>query len=166
MATYYIRNEGQLKELVLRKISRGLLEYVSKKVVKIMRNNLEDSEISTRSLQTGVDYSINNIGNESTIYIEYELVQDFAASPPLYYGSYMVEWGQFTNSIGKHKGEQTWNGELISFQMAKWLEYGGGGNYGNQPIEASHWFTKTKQEVETNLQSWAREYLRQNGFIK
>lgn len=165
MPTYYVKNTAQLNKLVMQKISRGLLEYVSKKVVKIMRNNLEDSEISTRSLQKGVEYSINNTGNESTIYIEYELVQDFAASPPLYYGSYMVEWGQFTNSIGKHKGEQTWNGELISFQMAKWLEYGGDGNYGNQPIEASHWFTKTKQEVETNLQKWVKEYLIKNKLI-
>lgn len=166
MATYYIQNTAQLDKLVMQKISRGLLEYVSKKVVKIMQDNLAQSEISTSTLRNSVIYKVNPLGNESDIYIWYEYAQSFA-SPPMFDGSgQLVEWGHFTNTFGPNAYDQTWNGELISFRLAEWLESGGSGGIGNQPIVASHWFTKTKQEVETNLQSWAREYLRQNGFIK
>ncbi len=166
MATYYIKNTAQLDRLVMQKISRGLLEYVSKKVVKVMQDNLEDSEISTRTLQKTVVYNINSAGNESEIAIDYEFAQTFA-SPPEFDGSRrLIIWGHLTNTFGSDAFSQTWNGQYVSFRLAEWLESGGSGAIGNQPIVASHWFTRTKQEVETNLQSWAREYLRQNGFIK
>ena len=166
MATYYITNTEQLNKIVLAKISRGLLEYVSKKVVEIMQKNLALSEISTSTLQNSVSYTINSLGTESEIAIDYEFAQSFA-SPPEFEGSgRLVTWGHLTNTFGENAFEQTWDGQLISFRLAEWLESGGSGGIGNQPIVASHWFTKTKQEVEANLQSWARTYLRQNGFIK
>lgn len=165
MATYYIRNEGQLKDLVLRKISRRLLEYVSKKVVKIMQDNLEKSSISTSSLQDCVTYQIDTSGIESTIYIDYLTAQTSFGMDAVYEDGKMVEWGRFRNSFGSQFNGDTWHGQYISFKVSEWLENGGPMGVGNQPIQASHWFTKTKQEVETNLQSWAREYLRQNGFI-
>lgn len=166
MPTYFIKNTEQLNSLVMQKISRGLLEYVSKKVVKIMQDNLAQSEVSTSTLRDSVIYKINPLGNESDIYIWYEYAQSFASSPMFDGSGQLVVWGHFTNTFGSNAYEQTWNGELISFRLAEWLESGGHGGIGNQPIVASHWFTKTKQEVETNLQSWAREYLRQNGFVK
>lgn len=165
MPTYYIKNTAQLNKLVMQKISHGLLEYVSKKVVKIMQDNLDQSEISTSTLRDSVVYKINPLGNESDIYIWYEHAQSFA-SPPMFDGNgQLVVWGHLTNTFGANAFDQTWNGELISFRLAEWLESGGHGGIGNQPIVASHWFTKTKQEVETNLQSWAREYLVKNKLI-
>lgn len=165
MPTYYIKNTAQLNNLVMKKISRGLLEYVSKKVVKIMQDNLANSSISTSSLQDSVIYNINAKGTESEISIWYEYAQSFA-SPPVFDGSgELVIWGHLTNTFGANAFDQTWNGQLISFRLAEWLEYGGSGGIGNQPIVASHWFTKTKQEVEANLQKWAREYLVQNKLI-
>nr|DAT76343.1 MAG TPA: hypothetical protein [Caudoviricetes sp.] len=166
MATYFIRNTEQLNKLVIQKISRGLLAYVSKKVVKIMQDNLSYSEISTSTLQKTVGYKINSAGDESDIAIDYEFAQTFASPPEFDGNGRLIVWGHLTNTFGSNAFDQTWNGELISFRLAEWLESGGSGTIGNQPIVASHWFTKTKQEVEMNLQSWAREYLRQNGFIK
>jgi len=159
MSTFYVTNEKQLRDKIMLEISRPLLEYLSKKVVNIMKKHLAESEISTQSMQQGVDYMINATGTESVIEIDYEYVQDFAARPPQFEGGTMIEWGWFTNSIGANRGSQQWKGEWISFRMAEWLEYGGSGNYGNQPISASHWFSKTAQEVKANLNSWVREFL-------
>lgn len=165
MPTYFIKNTEQLNSLVMQKISRGLLEYVSKKIVKIMQDNLAQSEISTNTLQGSVVYNINPLGDESEIAIDYEFAQSFAA-PPMFDGSgQLVEWGHLTNTFGRNAYEQTWNGQYVSFRLAEWLESGGNGSIGNQPIVASHWFTKTLREVEMNLQKWAKEYLIKNKFI-
>jgi hypothetical protein len=71
----------------------------------------------------------------------------------------MVEWGQFTNTFGEDKGSRMWNGQPISFRMAEWLQYGGSGDIGNQPIKANHWFTKTYYEVQASLGRWVQEFL-------
>jgi len=164
MAIYFIQNTAQLNEFILKKISRGLLDYLSKKVVKIMQDNLDNSNLSTRTLQTSVLYNINSTGTESIIAIDYDFAQTFAI-PPEYDGGHMVEWGHLTTSLGSQAGSQRWNGELISFRLAQWLENGGAGTYGNQPIEASHWFTKTKLDVETSLNAWSKEYLIKYGLM-
>ena len=164
MATYFIQNIAQLNDLILRKISNGLLDYVSKKVVKIMQDNLENSDLSTRTLQTSVLYNIDSTGTESIIAIDYDMAQTFA-TPPEYQNGSMIEWGHLTTSLGSQAGSQRWNGELISFRLAQWLENGGAGDYGNQPIEASHWFTKTKADAQSNLSIWAKQYLSKYGLM-
>lgn len=165
MPTYFIRNTRELNDLIMSKISRGLLEYVSREVEKCMIKHLAESSISTSSLQQCVTHKINTFGNESIIYIDYDFAQEHFASPPQYDEGKMVEWGRFTNSVGQNAFEQTWNGELVSFRLSEWLEEGGHGNIGNQPITASHWFTKTIKDVEQNLDRWAEKYLRDNKFI-
>ena len=164
MATYYITNTSQLNALLTQKVAKGLLEYVSKKVVEVMQRKLDESELSTRTLQTSVLYNLDSTGTESTIAIDYDFAQTFA-TPPEYDGGHMVEWGHLTTSLGSQAGSQRWNGELISFRLAQWLESGGAGDYGNQPIEASHWFTKTKADVQSNLSIWAKQYLSKYGLM-
>ena len=164
MATYYITNTSQLNALLTQKVAKGLLEYVSKKVVEVMQRKLDESELSTRTLQTSVLYNLDSTGTESTIAIDYDMAQTFA-TPPEYDGGHMVEWGHLTTSLGSQAGSQRWNGELISFRLAQWLESGGAGDYGNQPIEASHWFTKTKADVQSNLSIWAKQYLSKYGLM-
>lgn len=164
MATYFITNNSQLNALLTQKVLKGLLEYVSKKVVEVMQRNLDQSEISTRTLQTSVLYNLNSTGTESIISIDYDFAQSFA-TPPEYDGGRMVEWGHLTTSLGSQNGSQRWNGEFISFRLAQWLESGGVGNYGNQPIEASHWFTKTKADVQSNLTIWTKQYLSKYGLM-
>ena len=166
MATYYITNTSQLNALLTQKVAKGLLEYVSKKVVKVMQDNLNQSEISTNSLQDCVSYKINDIGTESIIEIDYFLAQTDYATSASYEGNKMVEWGRFRNSIGNRQfNGDTWNGKYISFKIAEWLEDGGPDGYGNQPIQKSSWFTKTKAEVQSNLSIWAKQYLSKYGLI-
>lgn len=164
MATFYVTNNRELKNLIAAKIVKPLLEYVSKKTVKIMQENLNNSEISTSTLEKSVNFHINQEGTESIIEIDYEFAQSFATDPKYERGQ-LVEWGRFTNSIGKNVGSHQWNGELLSFRVAEWLEYGGYGKYGNQPIPASNWFTKTKNMVTDNLDSWVREFLHSYKLI-
>ena len=159
-----INNTAELKEFLRQKLSRGMLEYLSKKIVKIMQDNLENSDISTRTLQKSVDFTIGKDNMESIISINYEFAQSFA-EPPIIDGGGLVEWGHLTNTFGDQAGEQTWNGELVSFKLAQWLEYGGNGDIGNQPIPASQWFSKTVSEVKTNIHSWAQEYFAQIGVL-
>lgn len=159
MATVVITNEKQLV-VALNRLSRELLVYLSKRVMTIMKRNLDKgTNISTTSMEKGVDYSINAQGTEATIYIDYEFVEDAFAEPPIFFGGRMIEWGQFTNTFGVDKGSRMWNGQPISFRMAEWLQYGGSGGIGNQPIKANHWFTKTYNEVRTNLSRWVQEFL-------
>lgn len=164
MSTFYVTNDQELREKISAEISRPLLVFLSQKVVKVMQKHLDESEISTRTLQDCVDYIIDETGTESTIEIDYDLAQTFAY-PPQYEKNHMVEWGKFTNSLGGNVGSQTWNGEWISFRLAEWLEYGGNGIYGNQPIPKSSWFTKTENEVKANLNSWIREFLHNKRLI-
>jgi len=164
MSTFYVTNEAQLKDQIFAQISRPLLAYLSEKVVKIMQKHLNESEISTSTLQKCVDYTIDSTGIESVIEIDYDLAQTFAY-PPQYEKNHMVEWGKFTNSLGSYAGSQKWNGEWVSFRLAEWLEYGGNGVYGNQPIPKSSWFSKTENEVKANLNSWVREYLHSKRLI-
>ena len=159
MATVVITNEKQLV-FALNKLSRELLVYLSKKVMKLMKKNLgKGTDISTTSMEEGVDYSINAQGTEATIYIDYEFVEDAFAEPPIFFGGKMVEWGQFINTFGKDKGSRMWNGQPISFRMAEWLQYGGSGGIGNQPIKKNQWFTKTESDVKANLNRWVQEFL-------
>ena len=164
MSTFYVTNDQELREKIFAEISRPLLAYLSEKVVEIMQKHLQESEISTRTLQNCVSYNIDALGTESVIEIDYELVQSFATQPQ-YIGNHMVEWGKFTNSLGSNAGSQKWNGEWVSFRLAEWLEYGGNGVYGNQPIPKSSWFTKTENEVKANLNYWVREFLHNNRLI-
>ena len=164
MSTFYVTNEAQLKDQIFAQISRPLLAYLSEKVVKVMQKHLNESEISTRTLQNCVSYNIDALGIERVIEIDYDLAQTFAY-PPQYEKNHMVEWGKFTNSLGANAGSQSWNGQWISFRLAEWLEYGGNGSYGNQPIPKSSWFTKTENEVKANLNSWVREFLHNKRLI-
>lgn len=162
MAKVVITNEKQLV-YALNRLSRDLLVYLSKKVMAIMKRNLRSgTNISTTSMQKGVDYSINAQGTEATIYIDYEFVEDAFAEPPIFFGGKMVEWGQFMNTFGADKGSRMWNGQPISFRMAEWLQYGGSGNIGNQPISANKWFSKTENEVRLNLDKWVKTFILKN----
>ena len=114
-----------------------------KKLSRLCNEKLDESELSTRTLQTSVLYNLDSTGTESTIAIDYDYAQTFA-TPPEYDGGHMVKWGHLTTSLGSQAGSQKWNGEFISFRLAQWLESGGFGVYGNQPIQKSSWFTKTK----------------------
>lgn len=159
MATVVITDERQLA-VALNKLSRELLVYLSKRVMAIMRRNLRNgTDISTSSMEEGVDYSINAQGTEATIYIDYEFVEDAFAEPPIFFGGKMVMWGQFMNTFGSDKGSRMWNGEPISFRMAEWLQYGGSGSIGNQPIKKNQWFTKTESDVKANLNKWVQTFI-------
>lgn len=164
MSIYYVTNEHELKEQIFASISRPLLTFLSEKVVSIMQKHLLESEISTRTLQKCVNYIINPAGTESIIEIDYDLVQTYAY-PPQYVKNHMVEWGKFTNSLGPDAGSQMWKGQYVSFRLAEWLEFGGNGFYGNQPIPKSSWFTKTENDVKANLNSWVKEYLQSKSLI-
>lgn len=159
MAKVVITNEKQLV-YALNGLSRDLLSYLSKKVLKIMKANLaEGASISTTSMQKGVDYSINAQGTEATVYIDYDFVEDTFAEPPIFSNGKMVEWGHFTNTFGQDAGSREWRGRPVSFRMAEWLEYGGSGSIGNQPISANKWFSKTENEVRLNLDKWVKTFI-------
>ena len=164
MGTFYVTNEYQLRDQIFTQISKPLLAFLSEKVVSIMQKHLDEAEISTKTLQNCVSYTIDTLGLESVIEIDYDLAQTFAY-PPQYEKNHMVEWGKFTNSLGASTGSQKWNGEWVSFRLAEWLEYGGNGVYGNQPIPKSSWFTKTENDVKANLSSWVREFLHSKRLI-
>lgn len=155
-----ITNEKQLYAY-LNSLSTQLLRYVSNKVVALMKRNLrKGASISTTSMQEGVTYELDKNSKSSTIYIDYDFVSDIFARPPEIQNNKLVEWGHFTNTFGSYIGAETWRGELISFRMAEWLEYGGNGDIGNQPIRANHWYTQTVQEVRANINSWVKEFLK------
>lgn len=159
MPTIFIKNTAELNNLVINGLIKGLLTYLSEKIVTIMQKNLLESEISTRTLRKSVSYSINNLNTESIISIDYELAQTFA-TPPKFGPTGLLEWGHLTTTFGTQALSQTWNGELVSFRLAEWLESGGSGDIGNQPIRASHWFSKTVDEVKSKLNSWCSAYLK------
>lgn len=161
MATFYITNNTQLSNVIYKQIVHSLLKYLSEKIVDIIKDNLANSDISTNTLQRSVTYQLNNSGKSSTIYVDYAYAQSFATDPEFDNGE-LVEWGHLTNTFDGNGGSaysQFWNGQLISFKLAQWLESGGSGNKGNQPISASHWFSKTVNYVSSNLSMWVKNYL-------
>lgn len=146
-------------------VLRPLLEHCAKEVAFIMQWALDTntSGISTTSLQESVTYDVS--AKEAVIYIDYESCQEIYGEMPEYDGGKLVEWGRFINVFGDQKGSDTWNGEIVAFRMAEWLENGAFGDKGNNPIEPTHWFTKIVYgEVKKNLRSWIERYFNLNGI--
>ena len=152
-----VKNERELT-ILMTEISNKLLIYLSKEVMRVMREELSKAAISTKSMQDGVDFKISAGGTEATIFVNYDYIEAFHSRMPVYADGNMVAWGWFRNSFGRQKGETTWRGAPIAFRMAEWLEDGGKGSIGNQPIPATHWFTKAVKEVELNLDKWINKF--------
>lgn len=166
MATHYFKTPKGLGQYLTRIILPKLLEYLSKKVVEVVKENLANSYISTRTLQECVAYKVNTADGSSTIFIDYEYAQAFASEARFEKGR-LVEWGHLTNTFsgsGGVAGSQEWNSKVISFKLAEWLESGGNGDIGNQPIIASHWFSKSESIVRANLPKWVREFFIKNNM--
>lgn len=154
------KNLRELKKAIQSRIIPDIMKFASEYVKKVMKQELSKSEISTKSLRESIIYKIE--GNKSTIYIDYDLVQDkfarqskdnsFGAN-----GKPYVTWGWFTNTYngsGGFRNEEEWNGLPISFNLAKWIEEGQSGNgtlIGNQPIEGTGWFTNTIERLKKEL---------------
>lgn len=176
MATYIENVEDFIEFNLIPKLLKELSEKV-KTLIKI--NIRQNTNISTETLQDYVTYQSNN--KDSIIYIDFELMSTLESSPPVfsdmkYYGKNnrgkvspygLVEWGRFTNTYGGRKGkigDRKWGKDLITFKLADWLEKGGVGNVGNQPIIANRWFTNTIQQIETNLDHWVSSFFEKYGF--
>lgn len=146
-------------------VLRPLLEYCAEQVVFVMQYALENNAdgISTTSLQDCVKYDMS--GNQATIYIDYELCQSLYEDMPVMEAGKVVEWGRFINVFGDQKGDNEWNGEIIAFRMAQWLEQGAYGTKGNNPILPTHWFTQiVAKEVNKNLRYWIEKFFTINGI--
>ena len=176
MATYIENVEDFIEFDLMPK----LLKELSDKVEKLIRINIrQNTNISTETLQEYVTHTATH--KQSIIYIDFELMSSVESSPPVFsdmeysgtikrgkvepYG--LVEWGRFTNTYGGRKGkigDKKWGKDLITFKLADWLEKGGVGNVGNQPIIANRWFTNTIQQIETNLDRWISGFFEKYGF--
>ena len=156
------------EELLARAVLRPLLEYCAKEVMFVMQYALETNAdgISTTSLQNSVTYEI--VGNEAVIFIDYEACQTIYEEPPEFGGGGIVEWGRFTNvfdGYGGIGGGTEWEGDILAFKMAEWLEEGAYGSIGNNPIEPTHWFTKiVANEIKKNLRYWIEKFFYTNGL--
>lgn len=157
-----------------------LIKDLATKTQQLMRKQLaENASISTETLQKYVTATIDK--NSAIIYVDFETMSNIESAPPEYgsfkysggkkrgsvVGSGLVEWGRFTNTFRKGQdtiGGTKWNGELITFRLAEWLEKGGAGGIGNQPIAKNEWYTKTANQVEQNLDIWVMQFMKKYGF--
>lgn len=156
---------AQFNKIFAEAVLRPLLEHCAKEVAFIMEWALETntSGISTTSLQDSVTYDVT--AKEAVIYIDYERCQEIYEETPEYEGGKLVEWGRFVNVFGEQAGDNEWNGEIIAFRMAEWLENGAYGSKGNNPIAPTHWFTKiVYNEINKNLRLWIERYFTLNGL--
>lgn len=166
-----IYTQADLERAILSDIIPPLLEELSKEAVKIMQEAIEtDASISTESLQNSMTYSLSADKQQSTVYIDYNFCQFAYGYAPTFdaYGQ-LAEWGNFRNTFDGHGGRQgsgVWDGELISFRLADWLESGGHGGVGNQPIKANHWFsTKAVPKIRAMIPRVTRSFLSKRGLI-
>lgn len=146
-------------------VLRPLLEYCAKETVFVMQYALENNiaGISTSSLQDSVTYEV--VGDEAIIFIDYDRCQDLYEEMPEFEGGKLVEWGRFINVFGDQAGDNTWNGDIVAFKMADWLENGAFGALGNNPIVPTHWFTRiVVKEVQKNLRYWIEKYFNLTGL--
>ena len=156
---------NQFKSIFADAVLRPLLEYCAKETVFIMQYALENNadKISTTSLQDSVTYEV--VGNEAVIFIDFESCQELYEEMPEYEGGKLVEWGRFINVFGEQRGDNEWNGEILAFRMAEWLESGAWGDKGNNPILPTHWFTQiVVKEVQKNLPYWVQKFLSERGL--
>lgn len=156
---------SQFKTMFADAVLRPLLEYCAKETVWTMQYALETNAdgISTTSLQDSVTYEV--VGNEAVIFIDFETCQELYEEPPEYEGGKLVEWGRFINVFGEQAGSGEWDGDILAFKMADWLEKGAWGDKGNNPILPTHWFTRiVVQEVKKSLPYWIEKYLTQRGL--
>lgn len=160
MRAVTISNSKELM-VAMEKLSRELLIFLSKKTMSVMKKNLNTAtNISTESMQDGVDYKVEANETSATIFINYNYIEAYHGRLPQYLNGELVEWGQFRNTFGREVGSTIWQGQPVAFRMAEWLEYGGKGGVGNQPIQANQWFTKTVNDVRANLDKWVKEFYR------
>lgn len=166
-----IYTQADLERAILSDIVPPLLEELSKEAVKIMQEAIsQDAEISTSSLQDSMTYSLSADKQQSTVYIDYNFCQfAYGYAPTFDEKGKLVEWGNFRNTFsggGGKAGSGKWNGEFISFQLADWLEDGGRGHIGNQPIAANHWFsTKAVPKIRAMIPRVTRSFLSKRGLI-
>lgn len=159
---------SQFKTMFADAVLRPLLEYCAKETVWTMQYALETNAdgISTTSLQDSVTYEI--VGNEAVIFIDFETCQELYEEPPEFEGGTLVEWGRFTNvfdGYGGVGGGTEWDGDILAFKVADWLENGAWGSLGNNPIEPTHWFTQiVVKEVQKSLPYWIQKYFSMAGL--
>ena len=166
-----IYNQSDFEKAVMAEIVPPLLTLLSQEAVKIMQKAIdEETEISTDSLQQSMSYSLSGNKQQSTIFIDYNLCQlAYGYAPTFNERGRLIEWGNFRNTFagsGGRQGSGKWGGEFISFHLADWLEHGGRGSIGNQPITANHWFSaKAVPQIEAMIPRITQQFLQKNGLI-
>lgn len=150
------------------KIMSELLRRLAEECVELMKKELKTAQRKAIRTETLREYiTIKYTQNDATIYVDYNAISQFEESPPLFSGGTLVAWGRFTNTFsgaGGLSGVDIWNGKLVSFRMLEWLESGGAGHLGNQPITATHWFTNTESKIKENLDDMVKKHLRKIGI--
>ena len=164
-----IRNKTQLLALFNTKIIPQLLKELGKQVESIMKQELGKNNIKYQTMeQAGYsDYVTSKMQgtNICVIYIDYNTMENVESAQPQY-----MEWGRFTNTFdgnsstyGGIYGGKLWGGMPITFRLAEWLENGGNGAIGNQPLKANAWFTDISNRVSSQMSNLIKNALRKIG---
>jgi len=160
-----IHNKSELLALFNTKIIPQLLKELGKQVESIMKIELGKNNIKYQTMdQAGYsDYVMSKMQgtNACVVYIDYVAMENAESEQPQY-----MEWGRFTNTYdgkGGIYGGKLWNGMPITFRLAEWLENGGSGAIGNQPLKANAWFTDISNRVASQVNNLVKNALRKIG---
>lgn len=149
-------NKAQLKNAIVEKYIKGLMEYLAKKIEITLKENLRQADISTMTLQDYVTHTLEKItdGYKVSIWIDSALAQSQRAGSKTWLrnGRVFVEFMSLD-------GSQAYGGRTIVGNMVHWLEETGAyGPMGNNPIYPIGMFAKTKQDTQQNLKTWINSY--------
>lgn len=153
----------QLETYFQSKIMPKLLEYCAKRAEDNIKALITfHIPYVTKSFTPYITHKKE--GEDVVVFIDYErMTREESAEPVFDEKGHLVEWGRFCNTFDGKYGrgsafDDTWRNELVTFRMAEWLEKGGGGHIGNQPISANHWFTKSVDNIKRYLPLWVRDF--------
>lgn len=141
---------------VLKEALYAIMEKLTQKTEKFLKERLKEASISTGTMQLCVDHTIEKDKNgcRAMIYINDELMQTYE-EPNVYNGGF----GKFISLDGSN----TYDGMSISWHLIDWVERGvnGNGHYiGNQPIKANHTFEKAFADIKEQMDKIIKETLK------
>lgn len=152
------QSEKEFNNHLREKIIPQLLEHLAKKVEKILKQELNEADISTETLKKYVTHSEitqNKNGYSCDIYINDILAQSEE-------GTKTWDWNGITLvKFISINGFRQYNGETIAWNMINWLENtGANGPIGNNPIKPIGMFDKTAKRVKRELNTWVKDFFK------
>lgn len=152
-----INNSTMLEKVLKERILTPLIISVSKEIVNLVQEELDNAPISTTTMQKYTMYQLSNTskGLSSTIYVNDELMQ----------GEQDVgTYGHFNRFMSLDMSTN-YGGKNIAWRLVSWLEdKGAQGELGNNPFQPIGMFQKAYLKIERNLYGWVSKFSAKYGI--